>query len=322
MKHKIIMLAVASMFTMNAQAGDDLTKKTDDSVKKPVAEKTEKVAGPKLVARSATKLPAPTAEFSATASEIFPMSPNQVRQFSKVVDDQQRAKSDVPGITAKPMTSSIRIDSSPGVTPPVIRLGRGFVSTLVFVDSSGAPWPVTGMSVGNPDKFAIDPATEGDTNVLTMTPLGSYVHSNLSVMLKGRNTPVSFTVVSDQHDLDYRLDISMDERGPNALAPVTSGDVAFKLDAGVRSAIDGVPPKGSAEMKVIGINGQAWMLDGKILLRTKATLLSPAWTDHGVSADGTNVYKIPNIPSLIVSIDGKQVDVTIEGITWQAQKPH
>lgn len=327
MKHKILSLVLAGLFTsVNAYAGEAAADKGNSAPKeiKDVA-KPEKAAGPKAVARSASKegvekQAVPKSDFEATLNQMFPMSPKQVRQFGKVVDEQQRAKTEAPGVVGRPVTSTVRVSSAPGAIPPVIRLGRGFVSTMVFVDSSGAQWPVTGFSVGNPDKFGVDPAQEGETNVLTLTPLGSYIHSNLAVMLKGRQTPVSFTVISDQRETDYRLDVSMDERGPNAKPPVVTADVNFSMDANMRSALDGVKPKDALDMKVSGIEGQAWQVgNNKVLLRTKATLMSPAWSAHAVSADGTNLYVIPNIPVLIAFDNGSQVDVKIEGVKWHSK---
>ena len=38
----------------------------------------------------------------------------------------------------------------PGATPPAIRLAQGYVSSLVFVDSTGAPWPIASFDIGDP----------------------------------------------------------------------------------------------------------------------------------------------------------------------------
>lgn len=322
MNRKILSLLLSGLFAAtSAYAGEEA------AAEKPVAPKeikdVAKPAGPKVIARGskdkdrAEKNAVPKSDFEATLQNIFPMTPDQVRKFGKVVDNQQKAKSEVPGVVGRPITSTIRVSGAPGATPPVIRLGRGFVSSIVFVDSSGAQWPVTSVSVGNPDKFSVDPSEDGETNVLTISPLGSYIHSNLAVKLKGRQTPVLFTVISDQRDLDYRLDVSMDERGPNAKPPIVSADVNFSMDSNMRSALDGIKPKDSQEMKVSGVDGQAWMVgNNKVLFRSKATLMSPAWSAHAVSADGTNVYAIPNVPLLIALDNGSQVDIKIEGVKW------
>ncbi|WP_306686756.1 DotH/IcmK family type IV secretion protein [Candidatus Coxiella mudrowiae] len=45
------------------------------------------------------------------------------------------------------------VNLSPGATPPIIRLSSGFVTSLVFLDSKGAPWRIQACDLGDPNSF-------------------------------------------------------------------------------------------------------------------------------------------------------------------------
>ncbi|WP_251365941.1 DotH/IcmK family type IV secretion protein [Coxiella-like endosymbiont of Rhipicephalus sanguineus] len=55
----------------------------------------------------------------------------------------------------KPTSASVIVNLSPEATLPVIRLSSGFVTSLVFLDSTGAPWPIQAYDLGDPNSFNI-----------------------------------------------------------------------------------------------------------------------------------------------------------------------
>ncbi len=62
----------------------------------------------------------------------------------------------------------------------------------------------------------------------------------------------------------------------------------------------------------MGGNAQAWVNGETLYLRTRLTLLSPSWVATMTSADGTKAYELLNTSTLLVSDNGKLVQLTLK----------
>ncbi len=60
--------------------------------------------------------------------------------------------------------------------------------------------------------------------------------------------------------------------------------------------LDGIPPDGSKALDLTDNAGQAWLKGDSLFIRTRLTLLSPAWVAIMSSADGTNAYQLQKTP--------------------------
>src|SRR3990167_5947063 len=87
--------------------------------------------------------------FNGVAKQLFPLSPERVIELRQMYDTAQFAAQSPAGTPQKPTATSQFVNLSPGSTPPVIRLAQGFVSSLVFLDSTGAPWPISAYDLGD-----------------------------------------------------------------------------------------------------------------------------------------------------------------------------
>ena len=101
----------------------------------------------------------------------------------------------------------------------MIRLRAGYVTSLVFLDSTGEPWPIQAYDLGNPKSFNIRWDQKGNT--LMVQAMDTYQAGNLAVMLKDHNTPVMITLMPGQQEVDYRVDLRLPGLGPNAAPSVT-----------------------------------------------------------------------------------------------------
>ena len=123
--------------------------------------------------------------FSKTVQNLMPLTPDQIKSLRKMYDNTQRATAAYPGTPPKPTSSTVSVDLSPGATPPVIRLQSGFVTSLVFLDSTGQPWPIIAYDLGDPDNFSIQPSSpDGKSNTLMVQASNTYQSGNITVMLK------------------------------------------------------------------------------------------------------------------------------------------
>lgn len=241
---------------------------------------------------------------------VLPLTPQQIITLRNRLADSQRAAAAAPNVPPKPTSSSIIVNLSPGATPPVVRLSNGFVSSLVFLDSTGQPWPIQSYDIGDPKSFNIQWNKKGNT--LLVQASTNYKPGNLAVMLKDEDTPVMITLIPGQQAVDYRVDMRVPGFGPNA-QPMMSGMPAT-AGAQLLDFLNGVPPQGAVELEVAGGPCQAWKYNGNIYLRTSLTALSPSWISAMSSPEGTHVYEIPEAPVVLASFRGKIVQLTIQGL--------
>ncbi|MBI5448093.1 MAG: DotH/IcmK family type IV secretion protein [Gammaproteobacteria bacterium] len=248
--------------------------------------------------------------FSSVIATNFPMTTEQIHQLKQAYTASQEASAAAPGVPPRPTVTSQLVSIAPGSTPPVIRLAQGFVSSLVFVDSTGAPWPIEAYDIGNPSAFNIQ--WNHTDNTLMIQSMTLYTYGNLAVRLRGLPTPVMLTLIPGQRVIDYRVDLRIQGLGPNAKLP-TSGEGPSSANPVLLSVLDGVPPPGGKSMVVNGGEAQAWLLQDKLFLRTRLTVLSPAWVSTMSSADGMKAYELQKTPMILASFHGKPIQLRIEG---------
>jgi len=252
--------------------------------------------------------------FAKTMQNSMPMTPSQIKTMRKMYDSSQKAAASYPGTSPKPTSSSIIVSLAPGATPPLVRLRAGYVSSLVFVDSTGQPWPITAYDIGNPSTYNLQPTTpDGKTNTLMIQSKSSYEPGNLAVMLSGLNTPVMLTLMPGQQAVDYRVDFRVPGLGPNA--QVVDNGMPQSADPMLLSFLDGVAPTGSKLLKLKGGgDSQIWLYAQHLYLRTRLTLMSPSWRSKMSSPDGTHAYELEKTPIVLVSDHGKMMQLNVEGL--------
>jgi len=250
--------------------------------------------------------------FSHVVNQMLPMTPEQIATLRKVFIETQLAASTPPGIPPKPTSTSLIVDLSPQATPPVIRLGAGYITSMVFLDSTGQPWPIEAYSIGDPGSFNIQWNRKGNTLLAQSSTF--HKRSNLAVILRGLNTPVMITLISGQTAVDYRIDMRVPGFGPNAVF-MQSG-VPAATSPVLLDVLNGIPPKGSKEIKVAGGECQAWLVDKTLYLRTNLTVISPGWQSIISSVDGTYAYQLQPTPVILALKKGrdKVLRLQLEGL--------
>jgi len=251
--------------------------------------------------------------FDAMVQQSMPLSPRQVVKLRQLIDQSQRAAVIPATVPPKPVSSTIMVNLAPGTTPPAIRLAQGYVTSLVFVDSAGSPWPIASYDLGNAKATNIQ--WDGKGNVLLIQATLPYGDSDVVIRLAGLATPVTLELVSGQRVVDYRTDIHVAGYGPNSKnLPIGTG-VPAPASPTLLSVLDGVPPSGSLPLTVKG-GGDclAWVLGDRMYLRTRMTVLSPGWTGRMTSPDGMIAYEMSVSSSVLVSRHGEPVELKIEGL--------
>ncbi|OYV55224.1 MAG: type IV secretion protein IcmK [Legionella sp. 21-45-4] len=252
------------------------------------------------------------AAFDSVVKQLFPLTSEQLVKVKQLYHGNEFALATAAETPPKPTATSQFVNLSPGSTPPVIRLSQGFVSSLVFLDSTGAPWPISAYDLGDPEAFNIQWDKTSNTLMIQATKL--YTYGNLAVRLKSLNTPVMLTLIPGQKAVDYRVDLRVQGYGPNAKEmpldvglPLAASDVLLHI-------LEGIPPAGSSRLNVSGGDARAWLLSDKMFVRTNLTVLSPGWIGSMTSADGMHAYEMQKSPVLLVSWHGKVMQLKVEGL--------
>jgi len=251
--------------------------------------------------------------FSGVVNQLLPMSPNQIAKLKEVFTESQQAAATPPGVPPKPTSTSLLVNLSPQAAPPIIRLGAGYITSLVFIDATGQPWPIAAYSVGDPTAFNIQWDRKGNTLLVQSSTF--YKRSNLAVMLRDLNTPVMITLISGQTALDYRVDLRIPGAGPNAV--FIHNGIPDAINPMLFDVLNGIPPKGSKELRVSGGgDSRAWLFEKKLYLRTNLTVVSPGWQAIMSSIDGTHAYQLQPAPVILALQYGKDkiLTLTVDGL--------
>lgn len=250
------------------------------------------------------------AAFGSMAQTMLPMTPEQIQRLRLLFNKTQAAAVTTPGTPPRPTISSQYVKLDPGATPTVIRLAQGYVTTLAFLDSTGQPWPVDNYDIGNPQSFNIQ--WDKKSNLLMIQATSIYSVGNLAVQLRGLSTPVMVTLISGQKAVDYRIDLRVPGHGPNAQA-ILGRALPSSADPTLLSILEGVAPKGSQALKISGGAAQAWYAGNHLYLRTRLTLISPAWIATMSSPDGMKAYEMPKTPLILGFEEGQSLQLKVEG---------
>lgn len=249
--------------------------------------------------------------FNLMMRQNMPLAPRQVVKLRQQIDVSQRAAAVPANIPPKPVSTTLMINLAPGTTPPAVRLAQGYVSSLVFVDSTGSPWPIAAFDIGNPKAVSIQ--WDGKSNILLLQSVMPYSYGDMVVRLVGLPTPITLELVSGQRVVDYRVDIHVSGIGPNAKGLPIGTSLPGSANQLLLDVLNGIAPAGSKALIVQGADAQAWLLGEKLYLRTRLTLLSPGWIGTIASPDGMHAYELPKTSSVLISRYGEPAELKLEG---------
>jgi intracellular multiplication protein IcmK len=265
----------------------------------------------KLAPPAGPATPESNEAFNAMMQQNAPLTPQQVVRLRQLIDNSQRAAAISPTVPPKPVSSTIMVNLAPGATPPAIRLAQKHVTSLVFVDSTGAPWPIASYDLG--DSKTMNPQWDGKSNILLIQALSPYDDSDLVVRLVGLPTPITLELVPGQRVVDARTDIHVPGLGPNSKDVPTGTALPENANQLLLDVLDGIAPPGSKPLVVKGGDCQGWLLGNKMFLRSRLTLLSPGWIGRMKSPDGMMAYELQQSSSVLVSQYGQPIELKIEG---------
>lgn len=263
-------------------------------------------------------------EYEQAKRALLPLGPTEIRDFRTSRDAAQAAS--FGGVPPQLKNREIALGMAPGDQAPVVHLGPPFIASVVFVDATGAPWAITSVESPptNEGSFAVGWDAEGKVpphNLLTVRPLTNHVAGNAVITLQGSDLPVGLVFDADSRDehglvpgeIDGLLTVKLARSGPAARRPSMGPAPEPALNPRLQQFLYDAPPDGAHEVALEPPVGKAWTFDGHLYLLSDRLLRWPAWTAQAKAPGGAAVYELPSVPSLLVSIEGQTVSVSIEG---------
>ncbi|WP_323025700.1 DotH/IcmK family type IV secretion protein [Castellaniella sp.] len=250
--------------------------------------------------------------------EELQLTPDQISRVKKIYLEREANSATPYQAPANPITRTLAVNLEPGVAPPVIRLSRGQQSSIVFSDVNGNPWLIKRVSL-NRELFKDGQGGTGGnkeedpTNVLSLEPIKPVVFGNVAVTLNGLSTPVIFTLMSNQADVDVRVDAKVPGRNPDSGFTVSVTSMPT-IDQDLAYFMDGTPPPQAKRLRVRGLeNTTAWTYRNKLYLRTHAAAQWPAYQNAARSTSGVSVYRYSNLhDSVTLLTGGRAVTIFID----------
>jgi intracellular multiplication protein IcmK len=253
-----------------------------------------------------------TVNYDTAVGNYMPLTPEQIKVLRRRLDKTKRAAAASPTVPPKPVYSVKTVDLSPGAPPPIVRVSN-LGAAVTFIDATGAPWDLLEVNNMSSERFDVVRPVAA-VPAITITPKGDYVEGDVAVFLKDLPFPVVIKMIAGQKETDYRLDIRVPRRGPNAVQPIQGVSAIDLPKASLQSLLDGIDTPDAKSLRIdSGPTGmQAWIVGDHIVLRTSLFLNNPAYTGSLTSADGTHVYEIPKTPVVTVSENGALRNVVFD----------
>lgn len=289
--------------------------------------------GATLPSATLPPLPPENTLYQSAAKSLLPLHPKDLMNFRKKLQATQKA-SEVPITPPLAKTEVITVHPNRG-NIPVIPMAAGYVTDVSFVNEWGQPWFVEDATVGNGAAFqVVNPVTSGSiqtesalenkegktsangaapvkTSTIIVAAKQKFRDSNLSVLLHQLPTPLLFDLQTGQKMVDYRIIVRVDGLPAGAMPPI--GGLGRSHDAAdavlMRALYDTMPQ--SAQSIPFGY-GEAWRMNGKVWLRTRHSVLAPAWLATLQSPDGVHAYELPATETAMLTVNGEPRTIVFE----------
>lgn len=250
--------------------------------------------------------------FNEAVEDVFPMTPDMVRRYREIFDEQQRAALEKPEPKARIDAGFITLE--PGEAPAEVMLAPGIASVIGVYDATGQAWPITQFVVGSGDDFQVIQLGENSNNI-AITPLVQLGWTNLILVLKDEPKPIVMRVGISKEVAHYRQDIQVLKNGPNAVDNTAASTSTVK-EAGSRTllaALSGVdlPPE-AKPVTIQGVDARGWVVGESLFLRSRHALLSPTWISSMSGPDGVRVYELAPSSVALFSVDGTIIRADVE----------
>lgn len=251
----------------------------------------------------------------------FPVSNEDVIEYkTKKIEEERLINSPVkdPEISFR----KILIDTSKKQNNETIYLSPNYVTTIQFLDKNGGLWPMQNYTLAL-GKNIIDRDLNSSSLVLAPKDI-KFGRGNLVVLLENSNVPIIMTVEISPDKIDYRVEVSVNDYGPNSQPVIYNTnpkqDMSFMANFVVEdlySMLDGITPSDTYIKRKTSLpeDVEVWVRDKVMYVRTKDIIISPnlvpSQYNKMQSPDNTYLYTVPYLNVIVLSRHGKINQVKI-----------
>lgn len=271
----------------------------------------------------------------------IPFTPEMIQELQRRYGAVRQAEEQATQQVASPVSRMVSAAFASGQATNIIQTVRGYPTAISFFDATGQPWPVGWNTNSNAANVAggtncnsSQSASGGDgspsvnavgfyvcvpvkgSNTIEITPMSLVPRGGLVVNLQNAPKPISFLLISGRNRYDADLSVHVSDRGPNAKVMVDTRPGAPVTGAPYLNAmLAGIAPADAVPLDVSGVSPdevRAWRLGGETYIRTRYTLMSPAWDASESGEGGTTIYAIPSTPVVLLSADSHTVSAELK----------
>jgi intracellular multiplication protein IcmK len=271
----------------------------------------------------------------------IPLTPEMIEELQRRYGAVQQAAEQATQQLAFPVSRLISVTFAPGQATSIIQTVRGYPTAISFFDATGQPWPIgwntnsnAANAAGGINCNASPAAAGGDgspsvsavgfyvcvpvkgSNTIEITPMSLVPRGGLVVNLQNGPKPLSFLMIAGHDRYDADMSVHLSDRGPNAKVTIDTRPGAPVTGAPYLNAmLAGVAPAEAVPLDVSGVSPDAvlaWRLGGETYLRTRYTLMSPAWDASESGEGGITIYAIPSTPVVLLSAESRTVSASLK----------
>jgi intracellular multiplication protein IcmK len=254
--------------------------------------------------------------FNQLLKNSFPLTPTQIHTFKDRSAEQQQASARPIGNAPLEGTSNmISVSLKPGATMPLVKVGQGQISSLVFTDSTNKVWPIDSYSIGDSKTFHVMGSKK--SGILMVQSSKLYGDTNMAVILKGLQVPVTLHLIvggsTKSYDFMDYIQVPGFQSGDSG---TSGGSGLLPAPKYLTDVLQDTPPKGAKLLETNSDLAKVWRYGNQYLLLTRATLLSPSYKARKNSPmlAGSSVYhayEIKPTPVIMLSANGKQQTINV-----------
>ena len=245
--------------------------------------------------------------FQQAMEDIFPMTPEMLREFKAAVRRHQQLI--LGREELNPLVQSTRVTLEPGGEPQQLTLTPGIASLVTVFDALGNPWPLGPLIVGNKAAYQVLALGSEHPHAFTILPRVHAGSTNLIVSLAGASSPFVVLVRIDPETAHFHKSFLVDARGPESPETVSIPNTGIaepgsELLLAFLAATD--LPEDAVEKPVAGVAATAWVRGDLMYVRSRHILISPAWSGSLAGPNGYKVWMLSDpTAALLFSIQGR-----------------
>lgn len=242
------------------------------------------------------------------------LDPEEIVEFRRYQQRIEEAQNKPLGQSVELTTRTVDVEL--GSAKPIdINIAPGYVSSIVFYDQTGSPWTIEGEVIGDKNAFS-STIVSTNQNIASLEILRPFATSNALVVLDGLDIPLVFRLNGNNQAIDSRLTVRIPKFGPNAKVAPFVTDRVDNASPEMISILDGdwSQLNNAKRYKLSGVEGEAYLYNGFLYVRSPHLLLIPASESRLSSPSGYQITKIVPSENLVFSVDGERVYAEVEEV--------